>query len=311
MKNYIKTIRQLPGEGRIWAIAFRRKTEKLLFEGNGEGFIFVPNSFLYWRADPFLFDYKGDTYLFAELYNRIIGKGVIGVAKIKDGRCGRFKVCLDESHHLSYPCVFESKGDIYMMPESGHSGSIIMYRCVQFPNKWERVKEMENCPAVDTTPIPHQLTAGDCYLSTINNSVDTKNSSLWLIDFVKRQKYLLKKDNTELRPAGHIIHHGNAFIRPVQNCTNDYGTDVIFRRIEKIDSNGITETEIARTFPSKERAEGKNPYISTHNGTRYSFDGIHTYNVSSQYEVVDLAYREAISMPYFLHKVYKHFMRKG
>lgn len=307
MKNYFKLLRQLPGEGRIWAVAFRRKSEKLLFEGNGEGYTLVPNSFKYWRADPFLFDYKGDTYLFAELYNRITGKGVIGVAKISNGKCGRFKVCIAEEYHLSYPCIFEVDGDIYMMPESGRSGSIIMYRCIKFPDQWEKIKEMENCPAVDTTPIPGRLFAGNWYLSTINTGTDVKNSNLWLIDFEAGRKYLLESNNTELRPAGHIIEHDGAFIRPVQNCTNDYGTDIIFRKIEKIGSDGIEETEFLRVFPTKEKADAGNIHITVQNNATSRYDGIHTYNVSAQYEVIDLSYRVDVSLPYLLHKVYKHF----
>lgn len=307
MKNYLKLIQQLPGEGKIWAIAYRKRKDKLLFEGDAENFVLVPNSFLYWRADPFFFDYRGKTYLFAELFNRIMGKGVIGVAEIKNGECGCFKVCISEPYHLSYPCVFQSGGEIYMVPESGRSGSIVLYKCKEFPYKWEKVYQMDDCLAVDTTPVPEQLLRGGMFLSTINHPDIKKNGNLWLVDLQKKQRYILENGNPELRSAGHIIVDKDRFIRPVQNCRYDYGTDLIFKQLDYLGTDGIGEHEIDRVFPSSTKAGGHSKFVKTESGHDFDFEGIHTYNISKEYEVIDLAYDAGKNLSYIVHKVYKHF----
>lgn len=307
MKNYLNQIKQLPGEGNIWILALRKRRGKLLFEGDVDDFVLIPNSFLYWRADPFLFDFNGETFLFAELFNRITGKGKIGVAKIKNGKCGRFKECISEPYHLSYPCVFKQKDGIYMVPESGRSGSIVIYKCEKFPYKWKQVHHVEACPAVDTTPVPEELLEGEFFLTTVNTPDRKKNSSLWLIDMKTKQKHLLEDHNLELRSAGHILMKNGLFLRPVQNCKNDYGADIIFKRIDFLDTDKIIEHEVNRVFPSEVKSGGQGLFVRLQSNGSYEFSGIHTYNVSEQYEVIDLAYPAGKNLSYLAHKVYKHF----
>ena len=58
-------------------------------------------------------------YLFFEVMNSKSGKGEIGLAISKDCRAWTYQnIVLKEEFHLSYPYVFESDGDYYMIPES-------------------------------------------------------------------------------------------------------------------------------------------------------------------------------------------------
>ena len=77
-----------------WVIAIRKNGGEKLYDGNCEQFHLVKNNTRYWRADPFLFKHNGNNYLFAEMYDRKKKKGVIGAARINNGRVGRFKVVL-------------------------------------------------------------------------------------------------------------------------------------------------------------------------------------------------------------------------
>ena len=106
LKNLIEYADDLSKEYESWHLAFRSIEKRTLFEGNSDGFIVIPNTIRYWKADPFLFSYKGKEYVFCEMYDRISHKGVIGVAKIRKNRCSKFRVCLDLPHHLSFPYIF-------------------------------------------------------------------------------------------------------------------------------------------------------------------------------------------------------------
>ena len=88
-------------------------------------------------ADPFLFVYKDELFLFYEEQIDLRGKGLIKMTKTKDlVRWSNPVIVLEESFHLSYPNVFEVNGDIYMMPETGHDLSIKLYKANNDLTKW-------------------------------------------------------------------------------------------------------------------------------------------------------------------------------
>ena len=70
-------------------------------------------------ADPFLYETGGRTYLLFEDVPVGSTRGRLGCVEIfADGRYCDFVVILERKYHLSYPCVFESEGETYMIPES-------------------------------------------------------------------------------------------------------------------------------------------------------------------------------------------------
>ena len=96
-----------------WTIAYRIKEENaLLIDERKREFHIIKNTWRYWCADPHLFEYEGDTYVFAELYDRVLRKGVIGCCKITKTGYTPWKVVLKMPWHLSYPHVFCYKDEI-------------------------------------------------------------------------------------------------------------------------------------------------------------------------------------------------------
>ena len=62
-----------------------------------------------------------------------------------------FRVSFKRKFHLSYPFLFSYQNELYMCPESHKSRSIRIYKCVEFPLKWEFHKTiMKDVFAVDT-----------------------------------------------------------------------------------------------------------------------------------------------------------------
>ena len=68
-----------------WNVAFRLKKQGSIFEDLDSRFMIIPNSLRYWAADPMVFTYKNNTYVFAELYDYVRCRGILGYTKY-DGK---------------------------------------------------------------------------------------------------------------------------------------------------------------------------------------------------------------------------------
>ena len=102
-------------------------------------------------ADPFVFKNGNEVYIFVEDLCYTQNKGRISAIKI-DGKSTEFiGVVLEEDFHLSFPFVFEANDQIYMIPESSKNNDIRLYKCIEFPKKWEFEQQlMSNIDAADS-----------------------------------------------------------------------------------------------------------------------------------------------------------------
>jgi len=88
-------------------------------------------------ADPMVFEKDQTHYCFVEDYNYQTKRGCISVIKFADRGYDFLGPVLKEDFHLSYPFIFEADGVVYMCPESSESNSVRLYRCLEFPTRWE------------------------------------------------------------------------------------------------------------------------------------------------------------------------------
>ena len=100
--------------------AFRKKGGHALLDDEAVPFRAIKNNLRYWVADPFVFERDGETYIFAELFDYLRRRGVIGYSKLKaNGSFSSWKEIIVEPYHMSYPQIFEHDGEIYIVPETG------------------------------------------------------------------------------------------------------------------------------------------------------------------------------------------------
>ncbi|WP_250881158.1 hypothetical protein [Escherichia coli] len=97
---------------------------------------------------------KGVLYLFAESYDYRTRRGDIIAYKLNaDLDVIEQRTVLQEPWHLSYPFVFEADNEIWMLPEGYKSGTLTLYRAIEFPWRWEKVPDFSfPCAAIDATP---------------------------------------------------------------------------------------------------------------------------------------------------------------
>lgn len=263
-----------------WNIAYRKKADRS-FRDAETPFTVIPNGHKGWYADPFLFDYRGGTYLFAEYFSYKLGRGVISVAKYDsvNNRFSDFREIIRESYHLSYPVVFTYHNKIYMMPECAESRGLFFYRAVEFPTKWEKISVLdEEMKLADTTPF--QI-GGELYALSLRQKESSSEGELVLMKYdggVFRTLRSITDDMSIARPGGNVITAEGSLIRVSQNCEEDYGKAVNFIKVQDIPSN-YSEEMLFQLTPD---------VISVTNAARP--DGIHTYNSSQLLEVVDLKY---------------------
>ncbi|HVS76266.1 MAG TPA: hypothetical protein VHE11_04980 [Steroidobacteraceae bacterium] len=107
-----------------------------------------PGRFL---ADPFVVTRDGRTCLFVENYVYRTGKAHISAFALEDSGPRELGIAVEEDFHLSFPFLFEHRGDLFMCPESSAARQIRIYRCLSFPLKWRlECVAMREVAAVDS-----------------------------------------------------------------------------------------------------------------------------------------------------------------
>lgn len=106
----------------------------------------------HYRADPFVVSHEGRTIVFAEEFSNATQIGhIVALEVLPSGETVDLGRCIQETFHLSFPYVFKWEGQLYMCPESSESCQIRVYRCVEFPLRWELDTVIkDNVAACDT-----------------------------------------------------------------------------------------------------------------------------------------------------------------
>ena len=145
-----KKISRFFGRRTRWSVAYQFTNHWLKPELSHSIKIQNPkNRFL---ADPFLIYRNEKHYCFVEDFDYSKEKGCISVYEIYKEGYTKLGNALVEDFHLAYPFLFEYKGELYMCPDTNTENDIRLYRCVDFPLKWEFEKILiDNVSAVDTS----------------------------------------------------------------------------------------------------------------------------------------------------------------
>ena len=272
-----------------WQVAYRRADKGAILESGPHHFTLLKNSWRYMAADPFLFLAEGKTYIFAELYDYILRRGVIGFCYYDGEEFSRWKPIITEAYHLSYPVIFQRGKDVFMMPEAKESRSVYLYKAVEFPNRWEKLEPLvSDIECVDTTPFQ---SGGKDYAFTYLWRYPAA-SELLLFEWggkdgiVFSDQNPISKDDAIARPGGKILYMNEAMLRVSQDCENEYGTALVFNKVERDFFSQYRETLIARVGVESLRVDKK-------------ICGVHTYNADGEWEVIDVKLQASYNMVHF------------
>jgi len=237
--------------------------------GKGEIFDFnpsiatsvLPEGNRYW-ADPFLFTEDGSHYVFFEDYAYRTKTGHISVGQIENGGFRLIGAALKTDYHLSYPFIFRSGPDIFMIPETNQTRQVEVWRCVEFPLQWEPyATALEGRAAADTVLFER---AGEWWLFT-NLSSDSYGDHCSELHLFKTDGPQLNEltphklnpvviDARTARGGGRVFEQGGRLFRASQyNSCGEYGYGLNLMEIERLDLDGFSEKVVRRIEPDFER----------------------------------------------------------
>lgn len=208
-------------------------------------------------ADPFIVREGDAWWMFLEVLDAETDKGVISLARSSDGLHWEYQQIVHaEPFHLSYPCVFKSAGNYYMVPETYEAGAVRLYRAIEFPTRWEFVSTLIDRPYVDPTVFEHD---GSWWMFASHGSEMLR--LLYADDPAGPWKEhplspVIIADPDISRPGGRVLAVGDKLYRFTQDTAPTYGNQV----------RAFEITELTRTTYS-ERPAPNNPVIAqTGNG---------------------------------------------
>ena len=265
-----------------WNVAYRNKATGTILSDDSTEFTVIKNTWRTWCADPFVFEYDGETYIFAEIFDYFKNYAGIGYCKYDKYKksFSKWKLVIEENFHMSYPFIFAKDGDVYMMPETSENKSLIIYKAINFPDIWERYNDVLNDVSVVDTTIDNP-----CQNVSLGLTYEIKDSSKWELKIfeLNNGKITWGKNNPVstdeefARPGGYFFDYDGKSIRVSQDCLKSYGYALNFFEILDFSLDNLSEKLVKKISPED---------ISLDKSMKIT--GVHTYNSSKNFEVVDV-----------------------
>lgn len=232
-------------------------------------------------ADPFGMWRDGRLQVFVEAYDYRDRHGVIDAFEYDaDLNFVARRPVLREAWHLSYPFLIEADGELWMLPEAFRSGGLTLYRCVDFPGRWEPAGRLElDAVPIDPSPVFHHGLWWMFY--TPAGSTADKISALHIAWAERLQgPWRAHAGNPVLYDAGEARPGGAPFVRdgrlvlPVQDCRRTYGGAIRLLEIEALTPDRFA-ARIVQDITSP-------PAFAPH------VDGLHTLNAAGTVTLFDV-----------------------
>jgi hypothetical protein len=205
--------------------------------------VLIPKK-VFW-ADPFLYEYDNQLYVFFENFSYKTKRGKISVGKVVESNKNNYSVVdiqdvLDFDYHLSYPQVVNEDGQIFLIPETNQNKRLEVYQCLSFPDKWELYSTaFEGEKVVDTTYFCDKN--NDRWLFINKGWADEAELHIYKIDNLKLNSIIPHEQNPVLidcrkgRNGGEIFKYDNEYYRPSQIITHGiYGKGLQINKIKKL-----------------------------------------------------------------------------
>jgi len=245
---------------------------------SGPGWTVLGDPGNHFYADPFPITWRGRTFVFFEDLDHRVGKGIISAIEFGDtGPIGEVVPVLEEPWHLSYPFLIEDDGELWMIPESSLNGDVALYRCVRFPDRWERhATLLSGLELADATITRHN---GLHYLfgawrdgtGGYSDSLAIYYAEHLLGPWLPHASNPVLIDRASTRPAGNFVTIDDKLWRPVQDCAAGYGA-------------GLALAEIVELSPTTFRQIVRH---SLKPGPLWPGRKLHTLNRCGRLEVID------------------------
>jgi len=216
-----------------------------------------PGTFL---ADPFVIHRNNKAYCYVEELDLATDKALISVYELGKKEAIALGPVLEEPFHLSFPYLFEYKGDLFMCPETATARDIRVYQCDEFPMKWSLKKIlMPNFDAADTMLFEHD---GRWWMFTNTDeaNIDEFCSELHIFwsdsplstDWTPHKQNPIYVDSSRARNGGLLKKEGDIYRVAQEQGFVTYGAASRVNKIITLTPELYVEEEVARVSPEFE-----------------------------------------------------------
>ena len=239
----------------------------------------APNTFV---ADPFLVERDGVRALLVEGFDYAHGRGAIDALVLGDDDAivRRVRV-IDRPTHLSYPYPLEIDGALYVVPENSAGNEVALYRCVRFPDEWERETALfPGFDGVDTTIFAHdgrwwalctRYSRGSTLALYAFHAASPRGS--WTAHALNP----IVVDVSRARPAGQPFVVDGVLYRPAQDCSETYGGGLVIARVDELTPTSFRESIVQRHAPARFGKWSDGIHTVSFGDGRIAVDGKRTY----------------------------------
>jgi hypothetical protein len=263
-----------------WSVAIRPELHGSATYCTEGGFMEIPKPADRDYSEPFILKHDGRDFVFFKNSRKNSGLSLISAVEIV---CERetgpaFTALGDASDQFSYPCVFEDRGEIFMIPTTPSSLTIGLYRARSFPNDWEHVTNLvEGISAINTTPFHLD---GMWYFFTSTADAETETFLFYSQRLDEKWSYHpanpIASDARRASSAGAVFRPSGKLIRPVQDRAADGRNVVAFNEITRLTPAEYQEHCVKAMQP----------------GWQSKLAGTNTFNSNEWYEVIDTLHTE-------------------
>jgi hypothetical protein len=261
-----------------WRLAVRSGAQLVADSGPApdlSGFRWIESPKGRFYADPFMIEDAGKPWVFFEDFDHATQQARISCAEVREGGIANAIPVLERPYHLSYPCVFRDHNEMYMIPETVSNGTVELYRCIRFPDRWDMERELFRVRAVDTT-----IWIDDEFYWLFVTLEEPRGfgTQLWLFyasaltgKWTPHPSSPISTDVRNSRGGGAIFRYDGKLFRPSQDCSKHYGYSFTLNQIL-----------VCNRYHYQEK-----PYVTVNPLWARGLVGTHTYSHLDQVEIID------------------------
>jgi hypothetical protein len=247
----------------IWGISYQfvEKWDSIVLRKS----LKIQNTKNHFFADPFVSKYHNRNIVFFEDFDLTKNKACISALEINSDKSYELLgTVLEENFHLSYPYVFKHENNLFMCPESHKNNDIRLYKCKEYPMKWEFQKVLiKNVCAGDTNIFFHNekwwlFTNIDS--SDLSQYVGNEHDSelhIYYADNLYSDQWRRHKGNPVIfdsnyaRNGGKIVNQDGILYRVYQTHDfNNYGKGFGVTKITKLTAEDFEEVKLFQIEPN-------------------------------------------------------------
>lgn len=227
-------------------------------------------------ADPFILDVTKDLIkVLVEDFPYKEWKGKISLLTIgrDDYELKSKKTLLELDTHLSFPFIYRTEADVYVIPENSASGRLNAYRYDKKTESLHFASTLVEQPVIDPVIVRqnnHYILFGTLKGKRENSDLYSWQSKDLLKGYALANDTPVKSDNGSGRRGGDFFFLDDELHSATQSCVHSYGEALNICKVEELSGTKLVERVVKTLHPDE----------------RYK-EGLHTLNMNDGVCVVD------------------------